>query len=259
MLDESGLSKAFWAECLAALVHVLNRCITSSVAHATPYEVWHRRKPDVGHLRVWGCVAYVHIQKDKREHLGSHMEKCVFIGYPDGYKGWKFYNPKTKKVIICERADFDERYTYGGQLLNGITPEPPVPTPKPSQQSAPKAPSNDNNDAQQRVVDLPAVDEDISDDDDNVKEEEQVEGEAQQEQEETPEPETPHLVLVVEELHLVWMIVMLKQKSMIDQWLLEDQNATSDLQVNGGRFLLQLQDQERQLLMFGKCEIQLLL
>ena len=42
MLDESGLSKAFWAECLAALVHVLNRCITSSVAHATPYEVWHR-------------------------------------------------------------------------------------------------------------------------------------------------------------------------------------------------------------------------
>jgi len=40
------------------------------------------------------------------------MEKCIFIGYPDGYKGWKFYNPKTKKVI-SERADFDEWYTYG--------------------------------------------------------------------------------------------------------------------------------------------------
>ena len=38
------------------------------------------------------------------------MEKCVFIGYPQGYKGWKFYNPTTKKTMISERADFDERY-----------------------------------------------------------------------------------------------------------------------------------------------------
>jgi hypothetical protein len=52
----------------------------------------------------------VHVQKDKRPGLGSHMEKCVFIGYPQGYKGWKFYNPTTKKIVIAERADFDERY-----------------------------------------------------------------------------------------------------------------------------------------------------
>jgi hypothetical protein len=41
------------------------------------------------------------------------MQKCIFIGYPDGYKGWKFYNPKSKQVIISERADFDEQYTFG--------------------------------------------------------------------------------------------------------------------------------------------------
>jgi len=117
LLEESGLSKKFWAECLAALVHVINRCPTSAVEGKTSYEVWHRSKPSVSHLRVWGCVAYVHIQRDKHGKLGSHMEKCIFIGYPEGYKGWKFYNPETKKVIICERADFDERYTYGGQLL----------------------------------------------------------------------------------------------------------------------------------------------
>src|ERR1700691_4211277 len=46
------------------------------------------------------------------------MKKCVFIGYPKGYKGWKFYNPKTKKVIISERADFDERYNYEGAVLS---------------------------------------------------------------------------------------------------------------------------------------------
>jgi len=122
MITESGLSKAFWAECLAALVHVLDRCPTSAVQGATPFELWNGKKPDVSHLRVWGCVAYVHVQRDKRSKLGSHMEKCIFIGYPPGYKGWKFYNPETKKTIISERADFDERYTYDGKLLKGGLP-----------------------------------------------------------------------------------------------------------------------------------------
>ena len=96
---------------------MLNVCPTSALVGKTPYEVWNSRKPDISHLRVWGCLAYVHVQKDKRAKLGSHMEKCIFIGYPSGYKGWKFYNPETEKVIISERADFDERFTYkGGQL-----------------------------------------------------------------------------------------------------------------------------------------------
>ena len=135
LLNESGLSKKFWVECLAALVHVLNVCPTSALAGKTPYEVWNGRKPDISHLRVWGCLAYVHVQKDKRSKLGSHMEKCIFIGYPHGYKGWKFYNPETGKVVISERADFDERYTYNGQLLSPkrdteihLPPMPPVST-----------------------------------------------------------------------------------------------------------------------------------
>ena len=80
----------------------------------------------MSHLRVWGCLAYVHVQKDKRESFGSHMEKCIFVGYPAGYKGWQFYNPITKKFIISERAEFDERYFPGTQMttMNSI----PTPT-----------------------------------------------------------------------------------------------------------------------------------
>jgi hypothetical protein len=37
------------------------------------------------------------------------MEKCIFVGYPSGYKGWQFYNPVSRKLIISERAIFDER------------------------------------------------------------------------------------------------------------------------------------------------------
>jgi hypothetical protein len=51
---------------------------------------------------------YVYIQKDKCTSLQLYMEKCVFIGYSSGYKGWLFYNPTTKKIIISECAEFDE-------------------------------------------------------------------------------------------------------------------------------------------------------
>ena len=86
MLADSGLPKTFWAECLAALVYVWNRCPTSTLQDSTPFEHWYKRKPDVEQLRVWRCLAYAHVKKDKRGHFGWHMEKCVFIGYPDGVK-----------------------------------------------------------------------------------------------------------------------------------------------------------------------------
>jgi hypothetical protein len=121
VLLELGLPKTFWAECLAALVYVLNRCPMSAVSGATPFEVWYKVKPKVDNLRVWGCIAYVHVQKDKRPHFASHMEKCVFIGYPEGVKGWKFWNPVTEKVIISKRVEFDERFMYGSKSPNQPT------------------------------------------------------------------------------------------------------------------------------------------
>lgn len=175
MLDEASVSRAYWVECLAALVHVHNRCESSAV-EKTPYEMLFKQKPDVSHLKVWGCLAYVHVQKDKRaSNLSSHMEKCIFIGYPEGYKGWQFYNPKTKKVVISERADFDERYNYYGVLLKMS----PVPNDQLTVNDAPSAgeSTSENNDNYQYLTDEPAAPESESDtdappdptlDDDNV-------------------------------------------------------------------------------------------
>src|ERR1700679_3880994 len=138
MLAESRLPPSFLGQAVASYVHIWNRCSTTSLASKTPYELWHRKTPDVSHLRVWGCTAYVHVQKDKRTGIGSHMEKCVFVGYPDGYKGWMFYNPTTKRTVISERAEFDERYCPGLKHTP-LTPEPFEPPP-----STPFTPGSDS-------------------------------------------------------------------------------------------------------------------
>jgi len=70
----------------------------------------HGTTSQLSQLQVCGCAAYVHIQKYKHAPLDSHMEKCVLIGYPNRYKGWKFYVPSTCHTIISERAEFDEGF-----------------------------------------------------------------------------------------------------------------------------------------------------
>ena len=89
MLSESRLPASFWGECISSMVHVWNMLPTASLAGTTPFQAFYKRKPDVSHLRVWGCTSYVHVQRDKRNSLQPHYEKCVFIGYRAGYKGWK--------------------------------------------------------------------------------------------------------------------------------------------------------------------------
>ena len=70
MLNESGLPKIFWGECLTALVHIWNRCPTKSNEGLTPYQLWHQKKPDILHLCVWGCTADVH-------SWSTHEEMCL--------------------------------------------------------------------------------------------------------------------------------------------------------------------------------------
>ena len=123
MLFEAKLLLSLWGEALTAQTHIWNYLPTFSLKGMTPHEAWFKRKPNVSHLRIWGCLAYVFIQKDKRRSLQSHMETCVFVGYPSGYKGWKFYNPTTRKYITSEQAEFDER-TFPG--LGKYTPTSPV-------------------------------------------------------------------------------------------------------------------------------------
>src|SRR5262249_43503246 len=128
MLSESGLPHSFWGECVASMVHVWNRIPTTPLLSTTPYKAFYKHKPDVSSLRVWGCAAPVHIQRDQRTSLEPHMQKCMFIGYPPGYKAWKFYNPVTQKVIISEQADFDERYFPGlsRAKINALPPYLPL-------------------------------------------------------------------------------------------------------------------------------------
>lgn len=57
MLHFKNLPKSFWADAVSCAIYVLNRCPTKSVFGKTPQEAWSHKKPNISHLRVFGCIA----------------------------------------------------------------------------------------------------------------------------------------------------------------------------------------------------------
>ena len=51
MLIESGAPLHFWGEAILTACYVLNR-VPHKKSHTTPFEIWKRHKPNLGHLRV---------------------------------------------------------------------------------------------------------------------------------------------------------------------------------------------------------------
>ena len=52
MLSYSNLSDGFWGEAMLTACHILNR-VPSRTNKETPYELWYKRKPNLGYIKVW--------------------------------------------------------------------------------------------------------------------------------------------------------------------------------------------------------------
>ena len=70
--------------------YILNRVLSKSVT-ATPYEVWHDRKPSLEFLWLWGSAGYMHNPTHKHGKLGPRATKMVFVRYAAHSKGYLMY------------------------------------------------------------------------------------------------------------------------------------------------------------------------
>ena len=99
--------------------YLVNQSPTLVLIDKTPQEVWTSKKPSIKHLKVFGFDAYVHVPKEKRSKLDNKSEKCIFIGYKYGMKGYKLWNPITKKNVYSQDVVFREFKEFP---INEVTP-----------------------------------------------------------------------------------------------------------------------------------------
>ena len=88
MILNAKLSYNLWGEALLTVCHVHNR-ISSRKFKVSPYELWKGRKPNLGYLWVWGCLAFYRVTDPKRTKLGPRAIKSVFVGYAENSKAYR--------------------------------------------------------------------------------------------------------------------------------------------------------------------------
>jgi hypothetical protein len=149
LLSDLHFPACFWGEALSCYLHTLNRSPSTAVAGKTPFESFYGRKPSVSHLPVFGCRAYTHVLKDKHSSFAPKSRKCIFLGYPVNYKGWKCWDPITGDLFISCDVCFVETEMPGAELdlpgpfyepLSGSVGESAGPSPAPAS-SSPSVPS----------------------------------------------------------------------------------------------------------------------
>ncbi len=112
MLNEKNLPNYFWAKVVATTVYIMNQTPIAVVHGMTPEEKFICKKPDVSHLRVFGCIAYVHVPNEKRSKLDPKAEKCIFIRYSLKQKGHRCFNPSIQKLQMNRDVVFDEMVSW---------------------------------------------------------------------------------------------------------------------------------------------------
>jgi len=128
-----------WAEAAHASNYIYNQLPHSAVG-CSPFELRYGHKPNIANLHVWGCLAYVHLQKDQREELeyGTHTRLWTFIAYCDHYKGWEFLEHETRNRVVSRDVLWQEN-TFKNAPWTPWPEEHPGPQP-PTPQEAPAAP-----------------------------------------------------------------------------------------------------------------------
>lgn len=105
---QANLPIEFWRECALTAGYLINRTPSAVLKGKTLFEMLYNRPPPIQHLRVFGCLCYVHEQRHGGDKFASRSKRSIFIGYPFGKKGWRVYDLETGKILVSRDVIFCE-------------------------------------------------------------------------------------------------------------------------------------------------------
>ncbi|KAK2985183.1 hypothetical protein RJ640_010472 [Escallonia rubra] len=93
----------------------------------SPFSRLFGQHPDYSSLRVLGCKCFPFLGDYKKNKLEPKSVPCVFLGYNIKHKGYKCFNPISRRVYVSRHVVFDETCfpykiptsLYGSQQTHG--------------------------------------------------------------------------------------------------------------------------------------------
>jgi hypothetical protein len=112
MIHDQDLPMTLWAEATNTVIFVQNRSPHQILANKTPKEAFTGMRPEVSHLRIFGCPVYIHVPKDKRTKLEASGKKGIFVGYSETSKAYRVYIPGQSQIEVTKDVTFDEEIAF---------------------------------------------------------------------------------------------------------------------------------------------------
>lgn len=97
-----------WGGVVRHATYLINIIATRSVAKLNPYEMLKGIKPNLDHLKVFGCVGYARTEAVGRIKLDDRSRTLVHLGIEPGSRAYRLFNPTTKKIVVSRDVIFDE-------------------------------------------------------------------------------------------------------------------------------------------------------
>ncbi|KAD7480463.1 hypothetical protein E3N88_03599 [Mikania micrantha] len=108
LLKAMSLPQNFWGEGVLHAIYILNRSPTKALNNQTPYEAFKGRKPNIQHIRVFGCVGYVKVLTTDQRKLDDRCTKMVHLGTQPKTKAYRMFDPETGRIHVSRDVQFDE-------------------------------------------------------------------------------------------------------------------------------------------------------
>ncbi|KAL8110234.1 hypothetical protein AgCh_026086 [Apium graveolens] len=107
-LKDMKLPSFLWGEAVRHSIYLLNRFPTRALSGGTPYEAWNEKKPHIGYIRVFGCVAHIKIPSQQLKKLDDRSKQVIHLGKDPGTKAYRLLDPHTNKIHVSRDVMFEE-------------------------------------------------------------------------------------------------------------------------------------------------------
>ena len=123
-----------WGEAVRHSTYLINRVATRTLKDQCPYECLKKKKPNMGHLRIFGCVCYAKRDTHLPKKLDDRSRELVHLGVEPGTKAYRLYDPRSRKIVVSRDVVFDESKVWSWDKIekksSGVTCEITLPTHK---------------------------------------------------------------------------------------------------------------------------------
>ena len=122
MILNAKLSFNLWGEALFTICHVHNR-VSSRKFKVSPYKLWKGKKPNLGYLWVWGCLAFYRVTDPKRTKLGPRAINSIFVGYAENSKAYRLLDLDSNVIVESKDVEFiEDKFYNDSKLIANPTP-----------------------------------------------------------------------------------------------------------------------------------------